>query len=368
MKYVRMPIEIESPEQMGYASIQFNLTESSVSDVPFEKLQLDLKKLVLAYGDHNGLPELRELLSNRFGNFSADDVLITVGAAAALYIVNTSLLNPGDEILVMHPNYGTNIETPKAMGVNVRYIELKFENGFRTDFTQIEKQINSRTKLISITNPHNPTGVCLSADELNRFVQFAEKNNCYLLVDETYRELQETPLPLAASLSEKVISVSSLSKAYGMPGLRMGWIITKNKSLQEIFLAAKEQIFVCNSLLDETIALQFLQQHGGLFPEIKNQLLENRKILFEYINNETRLEWIVPTGGVVCFPRIKKEANINSERFYKALNQELFTYVGPGHWFDMDKRYMRIGYGWPQKQELIQGLSNLSIALDRSIN
>lgn len=365
MKYIRMPIEIESPEQMGYALIKFNLTESSVSDVPFEKLQLDLKKLVLSYGHHNGLPELRELLSKRYGNFSNNDVLLTAGAAAALYIVNTSLLNIGDEILVMHPNYGTNIETPKAMGVTVKYIDLTFENGFRPDFSQIEKQINSKTKLISITNPHNPTGVCLNADELNRFVRLAEKNNCYLLVDETYRELQENSLPLAASLSANVISVSSLSKAYGMPGIRMGWIITKNKSLQDIFLAAKEQIFVCNSLLDETIALQFLQQHQGIFPEILQQIKENREIVFEFIKNESRLEWVIPNGGVVCFPKVKEEIKIDIDRFYSILNHDFSTYVGPGHWFEMDKRFMRIGYGWPKSEELKQGLLNISKTIDQ---
>src|SRR4249920_911497 len=111
MKFVRMPIEIESPEQMGYSNIQCNLTESSVSDLLFRDIHFDLRDLVFCYGHHAGKPELRELIAAEHAGINAENILITTGAASALFIINTSILNAGDHLLVMHPNYGTNIET-----------------------------------------------------------------------------------------------------------------------------------------------------------------------------------------------------------------------------------------------------------------
>jgi aspartate/methionine/tyrosine aminotransferase len=359
-----MPIEIESPEQLGYENVKYNLTESSVSDAVIDDLQVDLRGTVLAYGDHVGYKPLRKYIAAESG-VTDDDVLVTAGAASALFMIHTSLLRAGDEILVMHPNYGTNIETPRAMGVNVKFIELIFENGFKPDFNRIKNQINSNTKIISITNPHNPTGVCLSENELNEFILLAKKNNCYLLVDETYRELTHVKkLPLAATLSDKVISVSSLSKAYGLPGLRIGWIISSNKVLQNVFLAAKEQIIICNSLLDETVAYHFMRNKTAHWQRMQRHIEKNFSIVKKWVTEETRMEWVEPQGGVVCFPRIKQVIKTDIEKFYQNLNLKYQTYVGPGHWFEMDKRYMRIGYGWPTAADLKQGLANITASLN----
>lgn len=367
MKFIRMPIEVESPEQMGYENVKYNLTESSVSDAIIDDLKIDLQGTVLGYGDHVGYKPLRKNIATDF-NVTENDVLVTAGASSALFIIHTSILTAADQLLVMHPNYGTNIETPRAIGTTVDFISLKFENNFRPDFEEIKKQITKQTKIISITNPHNPTGVCLTLNELQEFVMLAKKNKCYLLVDETYRELTHgEKLPVAATLGDHVISVSSLSKAYGLPGIRIGWIITRNKALQNVFLAAKEQIFICNSLLDETVAHHFMRNKMAHQQRIKKHTEKNFSILKNWINAETRMQWIEPTGGVVSFPRIKKEVKINIEKFYQTLNLTHKTFVGPGHWFEMDKRYMRIGYGWPTSADLKQGLANITLAMDSNI-
>jgi aspartate/methionine/tyrosine aminotransferase len=127
MKYVRMPIEVESPEQLGYDTIECNLAESSVHDAVFQDLKLNLNELVLAYGHHLGKPELRDVLSKRYVSITPDDVLITAGAAAALFIVATSLLEKNDHLIVLRPNYATNIETPRAIGCEIDFIDLHFE-------------------------------------------------------------------------------------------------------------------------------------------------------------------------------------------------------------------------------------------------
>jgi aspartate/methionine/tyrosine aminotransferase len=367
MKYKRMPIEVESPEQLGYDTIACNLAESSVSDVVYGDLGLDLGKLILCYGDHLGKPELRELIAAGSTNLKKEDILLTAGAASALFIVASALLEESDHLVVMSPNYASNIETPKAIGCQISYLELRYEEGFRPDMNKLRSLIRPNTRLISITTPHNPTGVLLTEEELKEIISISEEHQIWLLVDETYRDLSfGRKLPVAAGLSERVISVSSLSKAYGLPGIRLGWLITRNAMLQELFLAAKEQIFLCNSVVDEEIAHLFLSRRDDFIPAIRSHVQENFKLLEQWMENSPELEWVKPEGGVVCFPGIRETACIDIEKFYLLLNRNYSTYVGPGHWFDTSKRYMRIGYGWPRKQELEQGLQNITSALMES--
>jgi aspartate/methionine/tyrosine aminotransferase len=363
-----MPIEIESPEQLGYDTIECNLAESSIQDAVFQNLNLNLNHLVLGYGHHLGKLQLRELIALDHPPIKPDDVLITTGAASALFIVATSLLTQKNHLIVVRPNYATNIETPKAIGCEIDYVDLKYENDFQLDIELIKPLVKPTTVYISITNPHNPTGTVISKKILLDLIALVEKNNCFLLVDETYRDLTfNNQLPLAASLSKNVISVSSVSKAYGLPGIRMGWLITQNKKLQELFLAAKEQIFLCNSVVDEEIAFQYLRNKKELLPVIQHQIESNFKLLKTWINSQDHLEWVEPKAGVVCFPRIKQTYPIQLDLFYDILCNKYKTLVGSGHWFEMDKRFMRIGYGWPNEEELQKGLHRISLALHEAI-
>ncbi len=365
MKYVRMPIEIESPEELGYEKIKYNLTESSVTDMILGNINIDLSKLILCYGSHLGKTELRELISNEY-NLKPENVMLTVGAASALFIINTSLLNHDSHIVVMRPNYGTNIETPKALKCQISYLDLDFNNGFKLDIEKLKSMITKYTKLISLTYPHNPTGVTLTDKELKEVINIVEENNCYLLFDETYRDMSFIPkTTLAATLSDNVISISSVSKAYGLPGIRMGWLICQNKELMNTFLAAKEQIYICNSVVDEEIAYIFLKEKDRHFEKINSHILENFSILENFMNNQNYLEWIKPTGGVVCFPKIKDSIKLDIDEFYNVLKNEYSTYVGSGHWFEMDKRFMRIGYGWTDKEQLRQGLNNIISTIEK---
>ena len=361
MKYKRMPIEIESPEQMGYDNIRYNLTESSMDDLSFDSLNISLKNLLISYGDHIGKPELRALIAED-ARLGISDVLMTQSAAAALFIINTSLLEKEDHLIVTRPNYATNIETPKAIGCEIDFIELKMEDDFEVNLDAVEALIRPNTQLISITTPHNPTGKLFSEKILRGLVQIVEKHQIHLLVDETYRDLAfSTPPPIAATLSDRVISVSSMSKAYGLPGIRIGWILCQNKGLMETFLAAKEQIFITNSIVDEEIAYQFLKTKSIFSPSIQSKARIHFNILKEWLSHEKYLDCRMPEGGVVCFPRIKDVVDV--EMFYSLLNSKYETYVGPGHWFDMDKRYFRIGFGWPTMEDLKTGLENISKAL-----
>ncbi len=363
MHYTRMPIEIESPESLGYNTIESNLAESSVRDVQFGEVDINLNQLVIAYGDHIGKPELRQLVANGHIGLHANDVLLTVGAAGALFIIQTSLLTPSDHLIVVRPNYATNIETPKAIGCGITYIDLAFEDGYALHVEKVAAAIQPNTKLISITTPHNPTGTVLSGETLLALCHLAEKHHCYLLADETYRDLAfGTPTPLAATLSNRAISVSSVSKAYGIPGIRLGWLITKDPVLQTLFLAAKEQIHICNSVVDEEICYQYLSKKALYFPAVQYEASECFALVESWINGHRLLEWVKPSGGVVCFPRFKAEVNIDVEKFYHTLLSKYKTYVGPGHWFEQSKRSFRLGFGWETRAAFTQGLANIDLA------
>ena len=366
MKYVRMPIEIESPEEQGYDTIRFNLSESSMRDRKLSELGLGFDDLVLAYGAHRGAPGLRTLIA-RQSDVAETAVLTTAGAAGALFVIATTLLEKGDHLVVVRPNYATNIETPRAIGCVIDYVDLKFADGFRLDVDRLERLVRSDTKLISVTTPHNPTGVSLDESSLRRLIALAEARGIYLLVDETYREMSFVPkLPVAASLSPRAISVASMSKSYGIPGIRVGWIVNRDPKLMERFLAAKEQIGICGSIVDEHIAEAALAQGPQYLATVERDLRAALATVEAWLAREPRLEWVKPQGGCVCFPRIRADAGIDVEKFYRVLATEYSTCVGPGHWFEQDKRHMRVGFGWPFPEELKGGLAAISASLDEA--
>jgi aspartate/methionine/tyrosine aminotransferase len=364
VRYKRMPIEVESPEEYGYGAIRYNLSESSIADQTLSGLGLVIPDLTLLYTEHRGSQALRASVVEGERGLGADDVLVTVGAAGALFIIATSLLSGGDHLVVVRPNYATNLETPRAIGCDIGFVDLKFQEGFETRLDRIAAAITPRTKLISITTPHNPTGVRLGAGELKALADLAAERGCRLLVDETYRELAfDGATPVAAGLGPHVISVASLSKAFGVPGIRIGWLVSKDQALMEVFLAAKEQISICGSVVDEWIAEQILARRRELLPPILSEMRRRRDRVAAWIADEPLLEWVAPAGGVVGFPRMTAEPAGGVEAFYRRLLGDHETYVGPGHWFEQPDTSFRVGYGWPTAEELEGGLEAISKAL-----
>jgi aspartate/methionine/tyrosine aminotransferase len=160
-----------------------------------------------------------------------------------------------------------------------------------------------------------------------------------------------------------VISVSSLSKAFGAPGLRLGWLVTSDPALQELFLAAKEQISICGSVVHEWIAEQILVRRRQLLAATLAEMRSRLQLVSHWISGEPLLEWVPPTGGVICLPRMVGTPPGGTAAFYRRLLSEHGTYVGPGHWFELPDSYFRLGYGWPSRPELEAGLGGISKAL-----
>jgi aspartate/methionine/tyrosine aminotransferase len=324
--------------------------------------------MLLCYGDHLGDPSLREAVAAGGEGLNADHVLVTPGAAAALFATATSVLEPGDHAVIVRTNYATNLETPRAIGADLDIVDVRFEDAWQLDVAHIAALVRpGATRLISVTCPHNPTGTMFDLASLHALVELAEQSGAVLLVDETYRDLTHgSPLPLAATLSPRAISVSSMSKAYGLPGLRVGWAVCRDPELAETLLAAKEQMFICGATLDEAIAGLVLADRARILTPILHDVRTRLGIVREWLAGQETFEWVEPVGGVVGLVRFRPDVAVDTDRFYELLLAKHGTYVGPGHWFEVDDRSFRLGFGWPTEGELRAGLGALSATAEET--
>lgn len=361
MWFKRMPLE-EWFDKYQYET-RYDIGESSVQCLSFDEVGIELGQLPLKYGFHRGYPELRELIATQYDGVSLDQVLVTNGAAEALFDLAAALLKPGDHVIVEHPNYASNYEVPRSLGCKVDLLKLRFEGRFKPDLQELKELLTPQTKLVSLTHPNNPTGAMVSRETLERIIEFVELHNAYLLFDETYRELTfNGKLPAAASLSPKAISISSMSKAYGLPGIRIGWMATKDKSIIESALAVREQISICNSIISEVMTLSILRRKEEFSEAVRRHVEKNLQLVSDWMEGREELEWIKPEAGVVCFPRFKPSVLPDPEKLYRLLAEKYKTFVVPGRCFEMDNQYFRLGYGGAS-EHLVRGLTNIENAI-----
>lgn len=377
MHYQRMTIEKEAPEEVG-ASIKYNLSESAVSDQTLDSLGVKIpSSTVLTYTEHMGSHRIRSLVAEACnGSVTAQDVLVTAGASTSLFIIKTALLGPHDHVVITRPNYATNLEIPRSIGCDMTFVDLEFESQFRLDVARIAASIRpGATKLISICSPNNPTGTKCSPSELRSLASLASEAGCRLLIDETYADLdhafwadssqQATAPPLrGAELGSHVITVSSMSKAYGVPGIRIGWLTTTDPALMERFLAAKEQISISGSVIDELVAEQILARRAELLPATVADMRRRRDLVGAWVEQQQGLvDWVRPEAGATCFVKIKQIPKGGVKAFYRRLLDGYGVYIGRGSWFERDDVFFRLGYGWPTWEELKTGLEAISDAL-----
>lgn len=371
-----MAIEKEAPEEVG-VSIKYNLSESAISDHTLDSLQITIpQSTALTYTEHKGSRKLRSLIAEASNEcLTPDDVLITAGASTSLFIIMTALLGADSHLIVTRPNYTSSLEIPLAIGCDITFVDLEFESQFSLDMDKLSSAIRPGiTKLISVCSPNNPTGAVCTDAELRKLANLARAAEAYLLIDETYADLKygsclgrgkgKFIVPPSSYLADNVVSVSSMSKAYGVPGIRMGWLATTNPALQEKFLAAKEQISISGSVLDELVAEQILTRRHQLLSSTIADLLRRRDRVAAWVAEESEwLEWVRPEAGAMCFIKFKKEPHGGVDAFYTRLLERYGTYVGRGTWFGTQDTYFRLGYGWPTWEHLDAGLRLLSEAL-----
>ncbi len=361
MWFKRMPLE-DWFDTYQY-EVEYDVGESAIKYHNFDELNINLGSLPLRYGHHKGRPDLRDTISKSYEGFTGNEIIVTTGASEANFIIVSALVKPGDNVIIEHPNYPSLYEVPRSLGCDVTLFSLEYSNNFKPDLDKLKSLLKPNTKLISLTHPNNPTGSMISADELEKYVEFAEENNAYLMLDETYRELAfETRLPGAASLSPKVISISSMSKCYGLPGIRTGWLASSSKEFLDMALAIREQISITNGAINEEIAFQTLNRKDEFLNFAKKHIKKNFDLVTDWIGQQDTLEWIKPEKGVVSLPRIKKGSCSDPEDVYKLLAEKYKTFVVPGRCFEMDNHHFRFGFGGSY-EEIEKGLHNINSAL-----
>ncbi len=347
---------------------RYDVGESAVKFLKVADLGIDLSEVELRYGHHTGRPELRALVAREYPTLSPAQVLVTSGAAEAIFSICAALVGPGDHVIVEHPNYPSTYEVPRGLGCDVDLLSLRFEDAYKPDLDRLAAMVTARTKLIIFTHPNNPTGSMISPAELDALVRFAESRRIYLLFDETYRHMTfGPPLPTAASLSPWAISVTSMSKCYGLPGIRMGWLATQAQDVLDGVLAVREQVTITNTALSETIATKVLERRDEFLQRAQHHVAANLAIVQAWMAAQPRLEWIAPQGGVVALPRFRDGAiDGDPETMYQSLARDHRVFVVPGRCFEVDNRHFRLGFGGTA-EELRAGLDRVGAALTQFV-
>lgn len=236
------PFELEHFQSQFERTVEINLADSSVQSANTRELVNDaeaqeLLNLDLPYPEVNGTRRLRERIAALYPRVDANNILVTVGASQANSMVCSTLLEPGDEVVVVSPGYRQVWGLAQNLGCRVREVELTPDNGWVLDLDRLESLCSSATKMVSIVNPNNPTGKILSAEEMRRIVEICERHSSWLHADEVYRgtEFHQEETPSFWREYDKVICVNSMSKAYGLAGLRIGWIVATPDMIESLW-------------------------------------------------------------------------------------------------------------------------------------
>ena len=362
MWFKRMTLEVWFDDYQY--EVKYDIGESAVKFLTVSDLDIDLQPVQLRYGYHLGQPRLRALIAEEYPGLKPEDIAVTSGAAEANFAVVAAIVNPGDHVIVEHPNYPSLYDVPRSLGCDVSLLTLRFEDQFRPDLDRLERMVTPKTKLISFTHPNNPTGSMMAEEDLHRLVEFVEEKGIYLLFDETYREMDfNHTLPPAATLSDRVISISTMSKSYSLPGIRIGWAATRSKEIIDAILAIREQVTICNNALGEVLAIHMLERKDEFLRQAQAHIKRNKRIVSEWMERQEHFEWVYPEAGVVSFPRFKEGVSVDPEHFYRLLVEKYKTFAVPGRCFEMDNRHFRLGFG-ATPQEIETGLQNVNKALD----
>lgn len=347
-------------------SVDYNLSESGVHPVLLSELLEDnpgyINKLLatdLNYPHVNGIPQLRENIALMYNGAHPENVLVTVGAIEANYLTVRTLLSAGDEIVIMLPNYMQIWGIAKNHGLRIKTFPLREENGWAPDLDELEAVVTAETKLIAVCNPNNPTGRIMTRDEMERIVAVAEKNGAWILADEVYagaERLTDEQTRSFFGLYDKVVAMGSMSKAYGLPGLRIGWAVGPEKTLDEIW-ARHEYVTISATMLSNKLSALALspEVRPRLLARTRNYIRNGFPILKEWMDShEDTFSLTPPQAAAIAFIRYKLD--INSTEFTDRLMKEKSVLIVPGDHFGMDN-FVRISFGLPQDY--------LTSALDR---
>jgi capreomycidine synthase len=318
----------------------------------------DLDRVVFHDSRTLGDPALRRAIADRWGDGDPDKVMATHGSSEAIYLIMNALLEAGDEVVFVAPAYQQLFSIAESIGCKLKPWRLDFDRQFKPDISEAIELIGPRTRMIVVNFPHNPTGVSITRDQQQSLIAAAAKMGSYLVWDAAFADLtyDGPPLPDPGVDYERAISMGTLSKAYGLPGLRVGWCLFA-RELAERFIRLRDYITLHLSPLVELIAERVIGQADKLLSIRLAQSRANLATLADWVSeHEGLVSWVKPDGGVCAFPRLNAVGDVES--FCQRLAHQHSVLLVPGTRFKAPQ-HVRLGFGGPNA-ELVEGLARLS--------
>jgi aspartate/methionine/tyrosine aminotransferase len=339
-------------------STTYDLAISNVLACSIDELPGAADALALSGANDNGYGPLVEAVAARYG-VAADQVTTAQGASGANFLVCAALLSRGDDVLMERPGYDPLMAAARLMGANVVRYDRTFEDGYRLDPERIARALTPRTTLIIVTSPHNPTSAIADDGALEDVGRIAAARGAHVLVDEVYLDSAGRSVQAAARSGEPFISTSSLTKSYGLAGLRCGWILS-SPAVAERMRWARDVVDGTGSIVAERLSVLAFRNLDTLMARTRALLATNGALMRSFLESRQDLDYVPPQAGTVVFPRIKGVAD--SSRFAERLFTERETAIVPGRFFDAPAHF-RIGFSGATDR-LREGLARLSAALD----
>jgi len=331
---------------------------------PQEDLLQKLSKMKIGYNPTTGSDSLRNEIANLYGPAtSTENILVTTGAIEADFLLSNVLVNKEDKVIALWPAYQALYSTAEACGAQLEFWKLSAEDNFQPDLKKLSTIIDKKTKLLVLNIPNNPTGAVINEQQLKTILQWAEEYDFYVLCDEVYHELifeNGIVPPYARSLSNRAISVGSMSKAYGLSGLRLGWIAGPESIIEQCW-KYKDYTSISNSPISDYLAQFALDNFKQISERNHSIIVKNRETLRIWFEEHKKyFHYYLPEAGVLCFPKLKN-IPISSQQLALDLFNQKSLLVVPGECFDMPN-HLRIGFGG-DTQKLEKSLSIFSAYL-----
>lgn len=317
------------------------------------------KNVWLGYTESQGSPTLRSEICMLYETIEPDDILVHSGAGEAIFLFMFAAFQPGDHVIVHSPGYQSLAEVARAAGCEVSAWIAHEEKNWALDFDELRQLRRANTKGIVINTPHNPTGYLMTREDYDAVHKFAQENDLLVFSDEVYRESEYDPatrLPAGCDYGEHAVSLGVTSKTYGLAGLRIGWIATKNRSIYEKMASLKDYTTICNSAPSEFLAEVAMRNRKKLAERNINIIKQNLVIMDElFARHSSLFEWVRPRAGSMAFPRY---LGGSVEDFCDQLVKKAGVLLLPGTVYDDAENHFRLGLGRKNLPHAVQRLDN----------
>lgn len=309
------------------------------------------QSLRLGYIPSEGTPELRRAIASTYEHIAPEDVLCFAGAEEGLYCAFHALLQAGDHAVVLVPNYQSMESVPRSI-CEVSGVALHAENGWALDIDEVRAALRPNTRVVAVNFPNNPTGKIIDAATFDALIELCRERGIYLFSDEVYRGIERDPskrLAQAADRYERALSLNVVSKAYGLPGLRVGWIACRDRALLERMVKMKHYLSICNSGPSEVLACIALKARDRIFARNRSLAAENlAKLAAFFARHASLFDWYEPEGSCIAYPRYKGADGVES--FCERLVQDAGVLLLPASMYRTDllptpPDRFRIGFG-----------------------